>query len=82
MAPCEVPVRFKPYLAVLTVIILMGALVLTRLAYAHPTTKEPNEYRTIRLSPREVVITCKGEDVVPQVHVLKDYFIVVTCPHP
>jgi hypothetical protein len=57
--------------------LLLGMLVVVSTAVAD---RVPAFYKTVRLSPREVLISCK-EDASPKVDV-KGEFVVVSCPAP
>jgi len=45
------------------------------------TERVVNHYKTHKLSPREVLITC-DEDASPVVDSKAKGFVIVSCPHP
>ena len=56
----------------------LAGLCLTGSAAA--TSREPAEYKTVRLSAREVLVACK-EDASPKVD-NRGGFVIVSCPRP
>jgi hypothetical protein len=59
---------------------LVGCGLVLLAVAANATTREPVEYKTFRLSTREVMIACK-EDASPKVDV-RGEFVFVSCPKP
>ena len=60
---------------------VLALLTLIVASTSYATEKVANHYKTHKLSPREVLVTC-DEDASPTVDARAKGFVIVSCPHP